>query len=152
MMQRIALIAAGLLLVQLAMSCRTGWTSYEDSCYTVITDKQSWTGAQDVCETLIAHLVTIATSRENSAVYQLVKNAKADAAWIGLHDLEREGHFQWVTTNREANYTNWDTTSYQEPNNMNGNESCVEIRAFHAGRWNDLPCSTNLPFVCESST
>ncbi|KAK7089496.1 hypothetical protein V1264_025029 [Littorina saxatilis] len=149
MMQRIALIAAGLLLVQLAMSCRTGWMSYKDSCYIVIADEQPWTEAQVVCETLNGYLVTISTSGEDSAVYQLVKNAKYKRAWIGLHDLERQGHFQWVTTNREANYTNWDAT---EPNNQNGNESCVLLRSFSDGRWNDYPCSGNLAFVCESST
>ena len=71
-------------------------------------------------------------------------------AWIGLHDLLTEGHFQEVKTNRLASYTNWGTG---EPNNNSGTnnekEQCVFIGS--TGKWNDYPCYRSVSFVCESS-
>ena len=36
-----------------------------------------------------------------------------------------------------------------EPNN-NGDEDCVAIYG-NDGKWNDLPCTMKLPFICQSN-
>lgn len=42
----------------------------------------------------------------------------------------------------------WAAWSSQEPNNSGGSERCAEM-VHSAGTWNDLSCSSSLPYVCE---
>ena len=44
----------------------------------------------------------------------------------------------------QTDYTDWPRG---QPNNAGGNEDCGEIR--HDGRFNDLPCSTAIGYVCK---
>ena len=72
--------------------------------------------------------------------------------WIGIHDKTSEGHFTYMD-GRQISYTNW---AHGEPNNGNGGEDCVEAFGGYnhhkAGKWNDVPCSAKLAFVCERPT
>ena len=80
--------------------------------------------------------------------------AKFEEIWIGIHDKTSEGHFTYMD-GRQISYKNW---AHGEPNNANGGEDCVELygnynhRNNQAGKWNDVPCSLKLAFVCEKPT
>ena len=43
------------------------------------------------------------------------------------------------------NYQNW---AAQEPSNSSNNERCTEIYTA-SGAWNDVTCTTALPYVCK---
>jgi len=54
--------------------------------------------------------------------------------------------FQW--TDGSAN--TWNNWKGDEPNNAGTNEYCVEMyQSSNAGTWNDLSCTSSLPYVCE---
>ena len=59
--------------------------------------------------------------------------------------VEAEGVFKWTSTNDALSYTNW---APREPNNIGGNEHCVEIIS-EDGLWNDISCSNIYTIVCQ---
>jgi len=68
-----------------------------------------------------------------------------DRAWIGLNDMRAEG--QWVWDSGEpVTYVNW---AAGEPNDVRGNEDCVEVLATHRRGWNDNQCDQRFPGVCK---
>ena len=73
-----------------------------------------------------------------------------DDVWIGLNDIEREGHFKWLDGVLAANETiGW----YDgEPNDSGNNEDCVHINwggRFLLNAINDIPCSAAVHALCE---
>jgi hypothetical protein len=64
--------------------------------------------------------------------------------WLGATDRELEGTFVW-RDGRPVVYSSWEAG---EPNDLGGNEECVELREL--GRWNDEECSRGRSFLCES--
>ena len=62
-----------------------------------------------------------------------------------------EGDFVW-SDGTPVGYTNWNSS---EPNNSGGNEDCGQLNRFNEnnsnepGTWNDEPCNTGMPFICE---
>ena len=53
----------------------------------------------------------------------------------------------WSADDSELDYTDWYT---DEPNNLGGNEDCLELSAAHNWMWNDASCkSFPIQFICE---
>ncbi|WAS90690.1 CotH kinase family protein [Nannocystis punicea] len=65
--------------------------------------------------------------------------------WIGLNDLDTEDDFVW-TDGTPLSFTAWNEG---EPNNA-GEEDCVNLPAWTAGLWNDLPCDSPRPYICKT--
>ena len=69
--------------------------------------------------------------------------------WVGGTDLLKENHWIWVRSQT------WMTTSVfsdwqrNEPNNRDGSEHCIALRASASGQWNDAECHTSVRFICE---
>ena len=67
---------------------------------------------------------------------------------LGLNDRAEERKFKWVDGTKENLHGfKWLTN---EPGNSFPGEDCVEmfVRSNH-NLWNDVPCSKELPFVCQ---
>ena len=62
--------------------------------------------------------------------------------WIGLHDQNNEGIYEWVT-GAPFSYENWNVG---EPNNVN-DEDCNEM--LDSRKWDDYDCNIERRFVCE---
>jgi hypothetical protein len=88
-------------------------------------------------------LATIGSDAETRALSLTLRSPVGfdDRAWIGLAEV-REGDFRWTDV-RALKVTAW---APGEPNDLGG-EHCGEMYA--SGQWNDLACSTAIPFLCE---
>ena len=65
-------------------------------------------------------------------------------AWIGINDLQQENH--WTQVNgRPVTRFFW---KWDEPNNNDDGEDCVEIWPT-TGVWNDDSCTNLQPYVCS---
>ncbi|CAN0551208.1 unnamed protein product [Rangifer tarandus platyrhynchus] len=105
---------------------------------------KSYSDARQVCREAKGQLASPRSAAENEAVAQLVR-AKNHDAFLGMNDISTEGRFTY-STGESLVYSNW---ANGEPNNNNAGqpENCVQI--YSEGKWNDIPCSTELLVICE---
>jgi hypothetical protein len=121
-----------------AASCATigGFTIAEtSSCYLLGDNVFAWQDARSFCQAWGGDLVEIGSSEENAALAQRLD----DSVWIGANDQEEEGTFRWAG-GEPLGYAGW---SFNQPNNLQGNEDCSELRAADQG-WSDVPCTGNI--------
>lgn len=93
----------------------------------------SWSEAERAARDLGGALATIRNQQEHDWLWSEFGRANL---WIGLHDLDRDGVFEWLSGER-LNYTSW---CPGEPNRANAAETAVHIAhypGFCEGGWND---------------
>ncbi|HMW39424.1 MAG: HYR domain-containing protein [Saprospiraceae bacterium] len=101
---------------------------------------ETWTAARAICSSLGGYLCVINSADENTFV---ASKLMGGTAYIGLHDSNIEGFFEWVDQS-SVNYTNWYAG---QPNNANGDQDFVEM--LPDGTWNDQYANTYREFICE---
>jgi hypothetical protein len=115
--------------------------------YQLCSDPLSWTAARDACRASGYELVTINDSAENTFVDGQADARSTSRWWTGFNDITTEGTWAWVS-GQTSSYAPW---GGGEPNNSGGGEDCGQINRFHpALTWNDEPCSTPYPYICEA--
>ncbi|XP_051991418.1 low affinity immunoglobulin epsilon Fc receptor-like isoform X5 [Xyrauchen texanus] len=122
--------------------CAVHWIHSGGKCYYFSTVKMNWTQSRDYCVTLGGHLVII-TSK---AVQDFLVSEVKETHWIGLNDLETEGHWVWVNNQplsdstefwikRENGVREPDNWTKDHPADLNiGNEEedlTTNVSAFH---------------------
>lgn len=87
-----------------------------------------------------------------------------DSWWTGIYDLGNEYEadtpnknrpFYSISTGYKVNYTKFfshDDWGVDQPNNLKGNESCVDIRKAYHYYMNDFFCDYSSPFICASGS
>ncbi|KAM9309131.1 uncharacterized protein KZ484_025221 [Pholidichthys leucotaenia] len=117
--------------------CQQGWITFNNKCYYVskASETKNWEKSRLDCQQKGANLVIITSKDEHDFVSKFHQNI-----WIGLSDKQQEGKWKWVDGS-DLVQGFWKSG---EPNNA-GNEDCAEISA---GKWNDIPCSNELPWIC----
>ncbi|KAK7161080.1 hypothetical protein R3I94_003915 [Phoxinus phoxinus] len=105
-------------------------------------ESMSWSESRQFCRDNGGDLVIIHTEEKQRHLTSFIK----ERVWIGLSDSETEGIMKWVD-NSTLNQGFW----YQgEPNNLGGDEDCVEKMALDSiNNWNDLSCSAKMKGLCE---
>uniref|UniRef100_A0A7M5WWI0 Uncharacterized protein n=1 Tax=Clytia hemisphaerica TaxID=252671 RepID=A0A7M5WWI0_9CNID len=130
--------------------CPQGWFLRCGKCYLYVDEKRQWNDAQYNCKQRGANLVTVDEEATNAflARYISFKSGDTRTSWIGLNDRAEEGKFEWVDGTRPLQYAfKW---LPGQPDNDNQDEDCVEMYVRQKQNlWNDVPCSTELPFVCQ---
>lgn len=113
---------------------KQGWLS---------TEAMSWSDSRQYCMDQGANLVII----NNEAKQRFISSLVNERVWIGLNDIEIEGSMKWVD-NSPLNQGYWFSG---EPNNLNGNEDCIELLPTRPvlNNWNDMPCSQLSRGICE---
>ncbi|XP_043074217.1 CD209 antigen-like protein C [Puntigrus tetrazona] len=135
--------------------CAVGWIHSGGKCYYFSTVKKNWTRSRDQCVTLGGHLVIINSKEEQDFVTSKVKVSH----WIGLNDLEAEGHWVWVNNqpvNDSVEFWIKRGNGIREPDNWTqgypDGEDCAGLG--HPGGetdfWSDAFCSLKKKFVCEA--
>ncbi len=106
--------------------------------YRPVTVGASWLNAQADCKDDVAgatHLIVLSTPAEST--YMLSR-----LGWVGLSDRITEGTFVTVT----AETGDQRPFSAGQPDNGNGNENCVQMKA---DGLDDDQCGNNHRYVCE---
>lgn len=110
-------------------------------CYFLTASAASWDNARLACQTASAHLVTITSAAEQTAVSAL---GAAQDRWIGLSrpagSAAVASSFRWIT-GELSTYANWDS---DEPGSVG---TCARMGA--GARWADGACPTLLTAICE---
>lgn len=112
--------------------------------YKVCTDSPAtWFQADALCADAGYHLATVHSTAFQGELEDVLLPYGVDV-WIGLHDLDVEGQFEWVSGGPVSD-TNWRAN---EPNNAGYGEDCVEVEPV-TGLWDDEDCTVPQAFVCE---
>lgn len=107
-----------------------------------------WNSARKFCSDDGGHLAIINSDAEEQVLINLMKESNITIAWLGAHDLYKEG--EWVTIDgesiREAGYAKWTTKYPNQPDN-HGDANCAMLVV--EGGMDDAVCSTKAAFFCE---
>ena len=104
------------------------------------TDVKTRTDAAEDCEAQGAHLVDIKSLEENEFVEWLLFKYGVEDAWFGLVKTD-----VWTDGTPLVSMTWHDFRA-------NSNHVCFRLQSRDNGRyrWNDISCTTNYRFVCET--
>lgn len=104
----------------------------------------NWENAQTDCSDPSGDLYVVENAIEDDWIVHLV--GLDGAYWIGLNDRSSEGTYVW-SSGSSASHRNWGD---KQPDNWWFSEDCVEINWGDEGRWNDLNCNEQRPYICQS--
>jgi len=129
-------------------------TIHAGKCIRAIKKTVTAAQADAACKSWGGALASIHSGTENTVALNSAKQFCGTGwAWIGLHDLNKEGAWQW-TDGSKVTYANWNKG---EPNNYK-NEDRVHL--MDSGKWNDhnqtvklncLVCKRALPVACDDA-
>ncbi|KTF73143.1 hypothetical protein cypCar_00040985 [Cyprinus carpio] len=124
-------------------SCR--WHQRDRSkVYLLVKEEKRYRDAEVFCQGRGGHLAMPKDAAANRAIAGYVTEAGLSRVYIGINDLEREGHFVYVERSPMTTFSKW---RGGEPNNAYDDEDCVEMVS--SGEWIDVACHLTMYFVCE---
>ncbi|KAL2098119.1 hypothetical protein ACEWY4_007326 [Coilia grayii] len=125
--------------------CEHGWKKFHGHCYRLFPRRHTWEDAEKDCREHSGHLASVTSFLEQDFLNGLGR----ENTWIGLNDRTVEEDFQW-TDNMDLIFENW--RENQPDNFFAGGEDCVVMIGREDGKWNDVPCNYNLPYICKKGT
>ncbi|KAA0718511.1 Neurocan core protein [Triplophysa tibetana] len=125
--------------------CEHSWKKFHGHCYRLFPRRQTWEDSEKDCREHSSHLTSITSSMEQD----FLNGLGHENVWIGLNDRTVEEDFQW-TDGLDVAYENW--RENQPDNFFAGGEDCTVMISREDGKWNDVPCNYNLPYICKKGT
>ena len=133
--------------------CPSYWTAYGGNCYRSFGYMTTWHIAESRCQSekstsgQSAHLVSIHSAAEQEYIKLLLRTGyNFFEFWSGMSDPV---HFVWS----DGSAYDYKHGVYAELNPGPG-QHCVELHYFDLGfvdvmRWDSVPCTTQLKFLCK---
>ncbi|XP_017851254.2 C-type lectin 37Db-like [Drosophila busckii] len=100
------------------------------------TNKANWFQAANHCRELGGYLLNFESSEEMDAILPILPQGQIQF-WTSAHCLSGNRKFISVTSGEPMPYMRWFPN---EPNNLNNNEFCVELR-INGGALNNIHCT-----------
>ncbi|KAL7398068.1 hypothetical protein ABVT39_003772 [Epinephelus coioides] len=106
-------------------TCPDGWTLFDIRCHQFHQTPKTWADAEHFCTTLGGNLASLHTQDG----YEVLRNwilrttGTHTNAWVGGYDSSAEG----VWLNSDGSLFDFKGWAKGEPNNVGGNEHCMEI-------------------------
>ena len=97
----------------------------------------------------LARILTQATNDFLSSI--IPDSPEPNQPWIGgLQVLgpEPAGGWRWTPDFTLNIFDVFNNFNSGEPNNLGGDENCLQMRSDHNGQWNDETCSHLFPYIC----
>ncbi|XP_066269121.1 CD209 antigen-like protein E [Branchiostoma lanceolatum] len=117
---------------------------FDGSCFTVSKTTATFTEAEGYCAEGGGILAIELDHVVHDFFVQLLSVPNKDV-WIGLTDRDMEGQFVWADGTPISFYRNW---APGEPNGDN-TKNCVHLWPEANFRWDDMPCETDLFYICQ---
>ncbi|XP_046546354.1 C-type lectin lectoxin-Lio3-like [Haliotis rubra] len=115
-------------------------------CYKVHMEKQTYDQAKVTCQTEGATLLKVKDADISFHMFEFLR-ASSDVRethfMIGADDLDVQGQYKWGDGD-VATWTNWASTEPSSPT-----ERCLAIAWFFYFKWNDIPCTELMSFICQ---
>uniref|UniRef100_UPI0037E96442 C-type mannose receptor 2-like n=1 Tax=Semicossyphus pulcher TaxID=241346 RepID=UPI0037E96442 len=150
------LAVSALVCAMLALTTATGerhlvkrtndWVKINGRLFRYFPTSVTWAEAEKNCQSAGGNLGAVHSVDEYHAVQSLIlRSSHAHTpAWIGGTDAHHEGDWIWSDGSRFT-YTDW---CRGEPNNAGWSQHCLQMNYGSAKCWDDVSCSTSLPYVC----
>ncbi|XP_053366178.1 collectin-11 isoform X1 [Clarias gariepinus] len=116
----------------------------DSKVYLLVKEEKRYRDAELYCQGRGGHLAMPKDASANRAIAGYITEAGLSRVYIGINDLEHEGHFVYVERSPMSTFTKW---REGEPNNAYDEEDCVELVS--SGEWVDVACSLTMYFLCE---
>ncbi|KAH9504533.1 hypothetical protein Btru_063092 [Bulinus truncatus] len=127
--------------------------SVSGRCFVLIKERKSWHDALKYCQSNFYNgtLAEPSSDGDTEATVMFLESLnETESVWLGANDIAEEEHFVWASDNRTMNSTLW---TYQQPDNANSSEDCVEIWKdikLKTRGLNDNRCSRSKNFLCQT--
>ncbi|XP_052820485.1 aggrecan core protein-like [Mya arenaria] len=127
--------------VSLAHRYGTLLVQHDRSCYELLHNKVTWDHGEALCQQAGGHLAHINNAQEQNYIQSfMMAYNPTKAFWIGLHDRQTEGRFEW-TAGDPVTYTNW-IPGHTDNFVSHNLEDCVAFVPYKGGIWDDIPCGS----------
>ncbi|KAM8952675.1 collectin-11 [Pelodytes ibericus] len=116
----------------------------DNKIYLLVKEEKKYVDAQAYCQGRGGTLSMPKDEATNGLIASYINQAGLTRVFIGINDLEKEGHFVYSDRSPMQTFNKW---RQGEPNNAYDEEDCAEMVT--SGGWNDVSCLITMYFICE---